>query len=144
MYYIIHKFNLSMLHKTTNAKQNVTKTTNAMQSVGCIAIIVWRLLKFDSFHYQQKTASLKRSPTCAKRWRINCGKWGSIPSYDFNFISVLYCIRALLIAKSHLKRSPRQQTQHSQSCTIDIILTYTRRLNRKYAMSLGHLIENTN
>ena len=40
MYYLVHKFNICMLDKTTNAKQNVAKTTNAMQLVDCVAFVV--------------------------------------------------------------------------------------------------------
>ena len=66
---------------------------------------VWLLITFsylkELLHTEQaciqnatNTASL-RSPTQAKRRRIKCGKQGSIPLYDFNFISVLHCIHTL-------------------------------------------------
>ena len=75
------------------------------------------------------SASLRRSLTQAKRQRIKCGKQDSIhiPLYDFNFISVLLCIHAWLLTKKlNNKRSPRQQTQHSQLCTIVLLSSPTK------------------
>ena len=67
------------------------------------------------------TASLRRSPTWVKRRCIKCGKQDSLPLYGFNFISALHCIHALSITKRiKFKKSPRQQTQHSRLCTIDM------------------------
>ena len=76
------------------------------------------------FFTSSRTTSLRRSLTQAKRQCIKCSKQGSIPLYDFNFIPILHCIHALLIIK-RVKKSPRQLTQCSQSCTTDILYIYT-------------------
>ena len=59
-----------------------------------------------------RTASLRRSPTRVKHWRIKCSKQSSIPLNDFNFILVLHCIHVLLIIK-RVKLKSHQDNQHN-------------------------------